>query len=281
MNTFPMTKIGGIEVSRVTCGTNTFYGFSHFSAARDRWLRQHFTAERIMEVLEACRLEGINVTISSPNEGYYQILREHERQTGHHWVWMCTPGGKMWEEVVPGVKWCADHGVEICLPHQCYTDNNLIPAEKRIAGGPELLQAIRDHGMIPGWSTHRPETIIVCDEAAYDVETYILPYNSIGFLCPVETDWTGRVIRDTPKPVICIKPLGAGRIMPPTGFSFVFGSNKPIDTVAIGFLSPDEAKEDIGIARDLIERREREIELQYTRSKSALVRGKAAAPATA
>ena len=104
MNTFPMTKIGGIEVSRVTCGTNTFYGFSHFSAARDRWLRQHFTAERIMEVLEACRLEGINVTISSPNEGYYQILREHERQTGHHWVWMCTPGGKMWEEVVRRVE---------------------------------------------------------------------------------------------------------------------------------------------------------------------------------
>ncbi|HOT37240.1 MAG TPA: hypothetical protein PLT86_11310 [Candidatus Latescibacteria bacterium] len=269
---FPMTSIEHVQVSRVLCGTNPFFGFSHFSAARDAWLRNHFTKERILEVLEACRLEGINGTISSPNPFYHEILREHERQTGHHWVWMCTPGGNDWKEVEPGVKWCADHGVEICLPHQGFTDNNLIPAENRIAGGPEILQCIRDNGMIPGWSTHRPETIIVSDKAGYDVATYILPYNSIGFLCPVETDWTGRVIRETPKPVICIKPLGAGRVMPPTGLSFVFGSNKPTDTVAIGFLGPGEAKEDITIARDLIEGREREYELQYTRSKASLVR---------
>lgn len=277
MNAFPMTKIGSIEVARLTCGTNTFNGFSHFSAARDRWLREYFTVERVVEVLEVCRQEGINAIIGPTSEMNYQAIREHERQTGHTWIWMCTPGGRSWKDVVPGVKWCADHGAQICLPHQGYTDNNLVVAEDRIEGAPELLQTIRDHGMVPGWSTHRPETILVSDKAGYDVEAYILPYNSIGFLCAVETDWTGRVIRDTPKPVICIKPLGAGRIMPPTGLSFVINSNKPTDTVAIGFLSPGEAKEDIGIARDLIERREREIELQYTRSKAPLVREKAVA----
>ncbi len=277
MNSFPMTKIAGIEISRVTVGTNPFNGFSHFSAARDRWLRSYFTVERMIEVLEACREEGLNAMLGPTSEMNYEAIREHERQTGHHWVWMCTPGGRIWKDVVPGVKWSADHGAEFCLPHQGFTDNNLIVAEDRIEGAPEILQCIRDHGMIPGWSAHRPEVIIISDKAGYDVETYILPYNSAGFLCAVETDWTGKVIRDTPKPVICIKPLGAGRIMPPTGLSFVLNSNKPTDTVAIGFLSPDEAKEDIAIARDIIERREREIELQYTRSKAALVREKAVA----
>ncbi len=269
--TFPMTNIAGIDVSRVTVGTNPFNGFSHFSKARDEWLRRHFTKERIVEVLETCREQGLNAVIGPSIELNHEAMMDHERQTGHHWVWFCTPGGRKWQDVVPGIKWCADHGAEFCLPHQGFTDNNLLESETRIDGAPEVLQSIRDHGMIPGWSTHRPETIVVSDKAGYDVETYTVPYNSTGFLCAVETDWTGSVIRDTPKPVICIKPLAAGRIMPPTGLSFVFNSNKPTDTVAIGFMGPDEAKEDIGIARDIIERRDREWELQYTRSKQSLV----------
>jgi len=278
MSDFPMTSIGGIPVSRVVCGTNPFLGFSHFSHSRDAWLRRYFTVERIIEVLEVCREFGLNTIIGPTSELAWKATRDHERQTGHHWVWLCTPGGRTWKDVVPGVKWCADHGTEVCLPHQGYTDNNLVTAEDRIEGAPELLQTIRDHGMIPGWSTHRPETILVSDKAGYDVETYILPYNSIGFLCPVETDWTGHVIRETPKPVICIKPLGAGRIMPPTGLGFVINSNKFIDTVAIGFMGPEEAKEDLTIARDLLEQRgqqaAKEYELQYTRSKASLVREK-------
>ncbi len=272
MNSFPMTNIGGLEVSRVTLGTNPFVGSAHFSKARADWLVRYFTEERVIEVLEACRLEGLNVICGSPNvEITYNAMREHERQTGHHWIWFCTPWGDKWRDVAENAKWCADHGAEFCLPHQQYTDNNLIVAGNRIDGAPELLQEIRDLGMIPGWSTHRPETIVVSDSAGYDVETYIQPYNSTGFLCHVETDWVGSIIRSAKKPVLCIKPLGAGRIMPPTALGFVFGSIKPTDTVAIGFLSPEEVKEDIAIARDLIEQNDREAELQYTRSKESLV----------
>ena len=272
MKSFPMTNIGGIDVSRVTVGTNPFVGSAHFSKARADWLVRYFTVERVVEVLEAGRQEGLNVICGSPKvDVTYQAMREHERQTGHHWHWFCTPWGDKWRDVVEDAKWAADHGAEFCLPHQQYTDNNLIVADNRIDGAPELLQAIRDLGMIPGWSTHSPETIIVSDRAEYDVEVYIQPYNSIGFLCHVETDWVGKVIREAKKPVLCIKPLGAGRVMPPTGLSFVFNSNKPTDTVAIGFMGPEEVHESVGIARDLIEGRERENDLQYTRSKESLV----------
>lgn len=272
MNTLPMTNIGGIEVSRVTCGTNPFNGYSHFSKARDDFMRAHFTLERQIEVLEACRVEGINAILGPPDERNYKAIREHERQTGHKWIWLCTPMGRKWEDVIPGVKWCADHGADICMPHQGFTDNNLIVADERIDGAEEILQAIRDHGMVPGWSSHRPETIIVTDKRGYDAEAYILPYNSSGFLCQVETDWTGRVIREAKKPVVAIKPLGAGRIMPPTALTFVFSTIKDEDTVAIGFMSPEEVHEDLEIVRDVLDRRAADVELQYTRSKAPLVR---------
>jgi len=270
MSTFPMTTIGGIEVSRVCCGTNPFNGISHFSHARDMHMKEYYSVEHVVEVLEACRQEGINAIVGPAWESNYQMIHEHERQTGYHWVWICTPSGRTAKDVLPGVKWCADHGVSICLPHPDYTDSNLLIAENRIVGVEEILTTIRDCGMVPGLSTHRPETIVISDKVGYDVETYILPFNSAGFLCPVETDWTTRVIRDTPKPMVCIKPLAAGRLMPPTGLSFVLNNNKPIDTVAIGFLGAVEAKEDIGIARDIIERRQAEVELTYSRSKAVL-----------
>jgi hypothetical protein len=267
---FPMTEIGGFKVSRMICGSNSFHGFSHFSAARSEWLRQYFTPERIYEVLEVCVQEGINATVSIQREDYWKILDEIERNTGQHVVWIGTPGGRTKEDLMEGIRQCADMGVEICMPHTSYTDPRLIIAEERIDTADEILPFIRKLGMIPGWSTHRPEVITVSDRAGYDVEVYIQPYNSIGFLCSVETDWVGRVISQTPKPVICIKPLGAGRIMPPTGLNFVYHSIKPIDPVCIGLMSPQEAREDIGLARAILEGLDTQHKLQYTRSKQPL-----------
>ena len=45
-----------------------------------------------------------------------------------------------------------------------------------------LCAKIRQHGMIPGLSTHMPEALVYADETGLDVETYIQIYNSMGFL---------------------------------------------------------------------------------------------------
>jgi hypothetical protein len=156
------------------------------------------------------------------------------------------------------------------MPHQMYTDTHLLPAETRIVGIEPILAEIRRLGMIPGLSTHRPETIIVCDKAGYDVATYIQPYNAAGFLCQVETDWIGRVIRNTPKPVMCIKPLGAGRILPPTGLQFVFNTCKPNDMVVIGTMNVYEAEEDVQLALEILTGQSSERKLTFSRSKSVL-----------
>ena len=268
----PMTSIGGIEVSRIVCGSNTFFGFSHFSGARDRWLKRHFDVPKIVEVLAKCAEFGVNCVLSGPEPRMHEAMQELERQTGHHMIWMCTPGAGD-STVEDGVRWCADHGAEMCLPHTSWTDIRLNTAKNRIEDLEPVLEQIRSLGMVPGLSTHRPEVIVVGDSAGYDVETYIQPFNVAGFLCPVETDWVARIIRNTPKPVVCIKPLAAGRVMPEPGLGFVFRNNKPIDTVAIGFLSPEEAEEDIRIALAIMEHEQPQMELTYSRSKRHLEPG--------
>ena len=267
---FPMTNIGGIELSRLMIGSNTFHGFSHFSGARDNWLRRHFTPERIYEVARYCAEQGLNCTIAGQKQSYKDVLGQVEKDTGVHIHYIATPGGGNLEELKQGIDECADMGCEFCWPHTSWTDARVLPAENRIHEGPEALDYIRKRGMIPGWSTHRPETVIVSDHNGYDAEGYVQILNSIGFLCALETDWEASIIRGTPKPVVSIKPLGAGRIMPPTGFNFVYSNIKPIDTVAIGMMSVEEATEDISIARQCISDtcKAPEVELQVTRSKA-------------
>ncbi len=265
----PMTSIGGVEVSRVICGTNTFFGYSHFSAARDAWLRRHFDVPKIVEVMAKCAELGVNSVLGPPQDMLREAIQELERQTGHHMIYICTPWAQG-ADISDGVKWCADHGAEVCMPHTGWTDARLNVAQNRIEELEPVLEQIRSLGMKTGLSTHRPEIIVVGDSAGYDLDCYIQPFNVAGFLCPVETDWVARIIRNTPKPVICIKPLAAGRVMVESGLGFVYRNNKPIDPVCIGFLSPEEAEEDINIALSLMAQEQPEVALTKSRSKAHL-----------
>ena len=272
-NLFPMTKIRDLSVSRLMVGSNMFFGFSHFSDARSEWLKKHFTNERIAEVLAACMEEGLNTVVSGPQPRLYEAIQMAKKATKREMNWVVTPGGggPVGGTIEEQVRWCADHDGKVCMPHTGWTDSRLLIHENRIAELEPVLALIRKLGMATGLSTHRPEVLVVGEKAGYDLDCYIQPYNSIGFLCSVETDWTGNVIRNTPKPVICIKPFGAGRIMPITGFPFVYGSIKAIDPVCFGAMSVEEAKEDIALARQILAGQTAETKLQFTRSKAALM----------
>ncbi|MFZ4695525.1 MAG: hypothetical protein ACOYMV_10405 [Verrucomicrobiia bacterium] len=52
MTAFPRTKIEGLSVSRLVVGTNWFLGFSHTSAARDRFIKERQTRKEVAAVLE-------------------------------------------------------------------------------------------------------------------------------------------------------------------------------------------------------------------------------------
>ena len=270
---FPTTLIEDLEISRLIVGTNWFLGFSHFSVAKSRWIKEHMTIERIVEVMCVFARNGINAVMSIQGPTMKEAIHRVKEETGVEMHWICTPGGEGVEDLMPGIEESAEMGASVCMPHQHWTDGNMIVNQKRIIGLEKVTERIRELGMIPGLSTHRPKTVVVCDSAGYDVATYIQMYNAIGFLCQVETDWIARIINQTRKPIMCIKPLAGGRILPPTGLSFVYDSIKPIDMVCIGTMSTYEAEDDIRIVRELLARGSAGgRELEYSRSKASLVR---------
>jgi hypothetical protein len=88
----------------------------------------------------------------------------------------------------------------------------------------------------------------------------------------VEVDWVHRIIQEARKPVLTIKPLAAGRLLPLVGLAFSWATIRDRDMVCIGCMTPDEAKECIDISLAQLERHAPEVQLQETRSKASLRR---------
>jgi hypothetical protein len=180
------------------------------------------------------------------------------------------PGGDPQLEAATMLDTCQRLGATFCMPHQSVTDALIDRRICRIRDLNQYTAMIRERGMIPGLSTHMPEAVIYADSHNEDVETYIQIYNAAGFLMQVEADWVMHVIHQAKKPVMTIKPLAAGRLLPVVGLSFVWSTIRLQDMVVIGTSTPDEVREVVDISIDLLQKQPPEYELQRTRSKRTL-----------
>jgi hypothetical protein len=199
-------------------------------------------------------------------------------RTGKKVIWIVTPSFQVNSDgsspdAEEQIDRCKTLGATFCMPHQCVTDALVDRLDRKIRHIDNFTRLIRDRGMIPGLSTHMPESVIYADGQGADIETYIQIYNSAGFLMPVEVDWIMKIIHQAKKPVMTIKPLAAGRLMPVVGLTYVWRTIREQDMVAIGTTTAEEAREVIDLSLQLIEGRLPGAELQQTRSKQSLTYG--------
>ncbi len=276
MNMFPMTNLGGVEVSRMVAGSNWFLGFAHQTHAKGEWIKQYQTCKNIANTLEVYLREGINVAMSSASPLMADALHEAEQRVGRKMYWICTPNWEMkngdpgLDAARAGFDEAAKIGATFCWPHTCATDRLYDGLNGTIRHMEQLCREIRQRNLIPGLSTHLPEVIVAADRMNLDVASYISIYNAAGFLMNIEIDWVQKVIHNAKHPVTTIKPMAAGRLMPYVGLPFSWSTLRDQDLVTVGTLTPDEAKECIEISRAALERRQADRKLQYTRSKQTI-----------
>jgi hypothetical protein len=278
MDEFPRTEVGGVSLSRLIIGTNWFLGYSHTSLAKDNFIKSYQTRENIADIITVFLEGGIDTMMGMPEPILRDAIADAQDRTGRgvqliltpHFS--ITPGGPPEAEPARVFDRCKALGALFCMPHQCVTDALVDRRDGVIRDIDRYTALIRERGMIPGLSTHMPETPVIADRTGADVETYIQIYNAAGFLMQVETDWVMRIIRDAAKPVMTIKPLAAGKLLPPVGLAFSWSTIRDCDMVTVGTTTPDEAREVIDLSRDFLARRMPDNELQRTRSKKSLER---------
>ena len=276
MDTFPRTMVGGVSMPRMIIGTNWFEGYSHTSAAKDRFIKSYQSADQVADILCVFLEHGIDAIMGMAVKLTEEACKIAEDRTGKRMIRIWTPsfnllpGGNPEQEPERVFDFCAEMGGTFCLPHQCVTDALVDRRAGVIRDLDTYTRMIRERGMIPGLSTHMPESVRYADKQGADVETYIQIYNAAGFLMQVEVDWVMRIIQTAQKPVMTIKPLAAGRLMPIVGMAYVWNTIRPIDMVTAGTTTADEARELIDISLDLLSRQAPDFELQTTRSKKSL-----------
>lgn len=276
MNEFPRTIVGGVSLPRLLVGSNWFLGYSHTSLAKDRFIKDLQTRERIARILSVFLESGIDAVMAPPSALLEEAILDAEDQTGRAMTRILTPifniapGGDADKEPEVMLDYCKQLNGTFCMPHQCVTDALVDRRSGTIRDIDKYTRMIRERGMIPGLSTHMPESVVYADKTGADVETYIQIYNAAGFLMQVEADWVQRIITNAQKPVMTIKPLAAGRLLPIVGMAFVWNTIRPQDMVTIGTTTPDEAREIIELSLTLLDHQMPELELQKTRSKKSL-----------
>jgi hypothetical protein len=288
MGTFPRTKIGDLSVSRMIIGTNWFLGWSHTTNAKDNFIKESIRdRKKIADIIEVFFRNGVDTVMGQiDNIPLKDAIMDAEDRTGVKGIVVSTPSfttnadtptkGFDRDEAAKILDTHAKLGANICMPHQCTTDAMVDRCTRQIRGMPLICEMIRERNMIPGLSTHMPETIIYADETNLDVETYIQIYNSMGFLMQVEVDWISQVINNAKKPVMTIKPFAAGQVRPFQGLAFVWNTIRPQDMVTVGTMTPAEAQEVIDISLKLMEHSAVDIMLQETRSKGSIRKKKSA-----
>lgn len=282
MDRFPRTDVGGVSVSRMLIGTNWFLGYSHTTRAKDDFIttsiRERKQLADIIEVFLRAGVDTLMGMINSPP--LPEAIKDAEDRVGRKVIVVATPAfpvtprtpidGFDADESRRILDETAKFGTTFCLPHQSTTDCMVDRCTRTLRRMDELCAWIRERGMIPGLSTHMPESIIYADESGLDVDTYISLYNSMGFLMQVEVDWIAQVIRNAKKPVMTIKPMAAGQLRPFQAFNFVWNTLRDCDMVTVGTMTPKEAAELIELSLGILEQRASSVELQRTRSKATL-----------
>jgi hypothetical protein len=276
---FPRTQIESLSVSRLIMGTNWWLGYSHTSEAKDAEIRRSMTADRIADMIEVYLRAGVDTLMAPlPPEPLAKAIQMAQDRVGRKVVYVVTPSFSTASDAAADdenrrtIERCVSLGCAVCMPHMATTDSLVDPQTRTIRGMDRFCRMIREAGMIPGLSTHMPETPVYADESGLDVGTYIQIYNAVGLLMHIEVDWVHRMIWKCRRPVITIKPLAVGKLLPLAGLAFNWSTIRDQDMVCVGTSSADEIREIIEISLSILQRRPPETVLQRTRSKATVER---------
>ncbi len=254
----PKVKFGKVELSRFVVGSNPFGGGSHFNSIFNTVMREWYTPAKVLEVMQRCSTYGINV---------YNYVHSSRHQA--NWERFLAEGGHM-HLVTQATSADSTDMVKAVKPMGVWVNGDRTDDAYR-AGQMETIRdhckKLRDLGVeMVGVGSHIPEVLALVEEKGWDVDFYAgCVYNRrrtqeelrklIGGELPEmpsevylqdDPPRMYKVFRQTKKPCVAFKILGAGRARDAeAAFKLAFQSIKPNDFVCVGLFPriKDEVKE--------------------------------------
>lgn len=263
----PKISLENLKLSKFVCGTNQFVGITHRWNPIEMWAhikryKEPSTVAKIM--LHLYQEHGVNCCVSSPRDKIFEAIKIVEKETGDQFHWICTPSKRGTAKNIPRdeykqIDWCEERNVSVCGMQRGYTDRAIDKIKLTIGEDnpkyptfPELSAYIRDKEMIPAISSHYHQSILAADKNNYDAPLIFQPVNIMAYQSHTNTEHLIKLIKNTKRQILAIKPLAAGRLNPREGISFALKNIKENDFIAIGFSNFEQAVEDGKIVEELL-----------------------------
>lgn len=251
----PTIRLGGLEVSRLLLGSNPFFGFAHKPGDVGSKMKEFYTEERIMAVLDEAAEHGITAVWTPCYDHWIALWNRYRERGGKLKIWIGQPDPAP-EQMKAAITACAKNGGKaVCI------QGERIDAEMR-AGRFDVVRGWLEHikslGLPAGMGAHRPETHLEAEEQGLPTDFY--------HQCVYQPENYGADLREKAlatiaklaKPVVAYKVLAAGRIAPAEAFPYVLERLRPKDGICVGVFpkdKPNEVAEDSGLMRKLSARK--------------------------
>ena len=154
MNEFPRTMVGGVSLPRLLIGSNWLLGYSHTSLAKDRFIKDFQTRERIAKILVAFLERGVDAVMAGPTQLLEEAILDAEDQTGRAMIRILTPifnvvpGGDPEREPEVMMDLCKKLNATFCMPHQAVTDALVDRTVGKIRDIERYTKMIRERGIV-------------------------------------------------------------------------------------------------------------------------------------
>lgn len=242
----PMSKIGGMEFSRLMIGGNLIGGWSHSRELTyvSTLARRYNTTAKIRETLELAEANGVtafNTWVMQDNAALFEHWKAGGKIKWFSQARLDGSGGfsqiqKAIDEGAVGVHLTGD------------TCEGLLDQQKFEKVG-ESVQFIKARKRIAGVAAHDLRVIVECEKQKLDVDFYQKTLHTLDYFSAPRPDDKGAVgahdnswcndpqavidvMAKTRKPFIAFKILAAGAIPPRAAFPFAFNSGA--DFILVG-----------------------------------------------
>lgn len=222
-------------IPEMMLGTSSFIGAGQFGAKSLEYKRTFYDQPENMERLFVASAQlGIRAVQLIAYEPLIKALQDAEKAAGRFFKVVT---------IVESFKEDLDM-VSVLEPE--YVAVHAIFCDGSDPGLHEWVDDIKEMGAKPAASTHNPGiTIPRLKDSGF--EAYLAPLNPMGYMMKPNFDSTIKAITETDKPVIAIKPLAAGNLIPdPSLFRFIYTY---ADSMAVGMTSEREMEEVFSILR--------------------------------
>lgn len=253
----PTVKLGQTDITRLIVGGNPFSGNSHWSNARDWEMRDFFTSERIKQTLFHCEECGINTMLLRGDMHIMRLIYEYRKEGGKmNWIAMT---GSEFLSYDGHVNQLMQYGPQAIYHHGSVTD--ALFKEGKYDEIRRRIGVIKEKGVPAGLGTHMPEVIDYAEDHGWNVDFYMACVYNISRTDRESSAITGkangeeifdpsdipvmyRKIRETPKPCLAFKILGAARRCDTqesvrAAFNEAFENIKDTDAVVVGVYPKD------------------------------------------